>query len=591
MGHASPTTQAQLEVVSPAGELHFYPLNSGEVVRLGRGLENGLVLDCPGVAPVHLILDHRQTAYWLLLLGQGEEARLNGQPLHPQTAIELHHLDIIELSGYSIILLSPPAGDTRDMPKANPAPFRSTVSSETTNLPVDLLDVRLSARRWTVDVGQTAFCQVTISNNAASKVTSLVNVVGVDENWLTLSPPQVELEPGEQARVILTITPPRLPTSSAGLHSLAVIITSPNYPDWHNRQEVILTINPYYEFAISNMASRRNLLSLFQSTEQTVLTLTNKSNRPALFRLTSTEETQSCHFEFQLPGETASLAAAADLRLSPSQAATIPIQIIPPPRPSVRLGPRVYPYTITATLLEGRLTSRSVLGQITSVPLIGPWLISLVIFCLVGLTAFFLQTIIEQTWSRPIRISLVTPVSSPPPTHHRATATPTPSLLPTATPSLTYDEIFQAIAPQYGLDWRMLAEQAYQESGMNPLAVGRHNDMGLMQIIPSTWNEWAPKLGVSDPFDPYSNVQVAAAYLAYLRDYCQARGYHETYWMFIGYNWGPQNLQRLFASQGGWAEVPEKQRQYATVIMEAASGIPLRGEDWTPKTVDTSLNY
>jgi soluble lytic murein transglycosylase-like protein len=123
------------------------------------------------------------------------------------------------------------------------------------------------------------------------------------------------------------------------------------------------------------------------------------------------------------------------------------------------------------------------------------------------------------------------------------------------------------VALQYGLDWRMLAELAYRESRMNPFAVGRDNDMGLMQIVPSTWNEWAPKVGVSDPFDPYSNVLVAGAYLAYLRSYCQARGYQETQWMLVGYNWGPDNLGKLFESEGDWEQVPEKQRYYALNIV------------------------
>jgi soluble lytic murein transglycosylase-like protein len=205
------------------------------------------------------------------------------------------------------------------------------------------------------------------------------------------------------------------------------------------------------------------------------------------------------------------------------------------------------------------------------------------------LIAFILQTIIEQTGLPPVTISQMTPVSSP--TRIYRPPTPTPNIPPTATPALTYEEIFQKIALQYGLDWRILAALAYQESRMNPLAMGRDNDMGLMQILPSTWNEWAPKVGVSDPFDPYSNALVAAAYLAYLRDYCRVRGYGEMHWMLIGYNWGPQNLRQLFESKGGLAEVPEKQRQYASVIMEATSGVAVYWEKSAKKPIDSSLNY
>lgn len=135
----------------------------------------------------------------------------------------------------------------------------------------------------------------------------------------------------------------------------------------------------------------------------------------------------------------------------------------------------------------------------------------------------------------------------------------------------SYEAMFQEIAAEYELDWRLLAELAYQESRMNPVAVGSSNDMGLMQIIPATWNEWAPQVGVSDPFDPPSNARVAAAYLAYLREFSQAYGYPEEHWMIVGYNWGPNNLYRLFTSQGDWNHVPEPQRQYTIAILQAAA--------------------
>jgi soluble lytic murein transglycosylase-like protein len=144
-----------------------------------------------------------------------------------------------------------------------------------------------------------------------------------------------------------------------------------------------------------------------------------------------------------------------------------------------------------------------------------------------------------------------------------------PTSIPPAPATRTYEAMFQEIARQHNLDWRLLAELAYQESRMNPWAIGRDNDMGLMQVIPSTWEVWAPKVGVSDPFDPDSNARVGAAFLAYVRDYCRAYGYTDPQWMLVGYNWGPDNLRRLFLQQGGWAQVPVKQRRYALEILEA----------------------
>ena len=50
----------------------------------------------------------------------------------------------------------------------------------------------------------------------------------------------------------------------------------------------------------------------------------------------------------------------------------------------------------------------------------------------------------------------------------------------------TYAEMFQQVALTYDLDWRLLAAQAYVESGFDTLALGADGDMGLMQVLPST---------------------------------------------------------------------------------------------------------
>ncbi len=147
-------------------------------------------------------------------------------------------------------------------------------------------------------------------------------------------------------------------------------------------------------------------------------------------------------------------------------------------------------------------------------------------------------------------------------------------------------EIFRAIAPQYGLDWRLLDATAYIESRFDPQAMSYQFNLGLMQIAPETWNEWAPKLGVTDPFDPSSNVRVGAAYLAYLRDYCRQWGYIQPEWMLAAYNWGPSNIHSLILRRGGWQHVPEQSRRYALNIILNSANMPLT---LVPDRVESSI--
>lgn len=153
--------------------------------------------------------------------------------------------------------------------------------------------------------------------------------------------------------------------------------------------------------------------------------------------------------------------------------------------------------------------------------------------------------------------------------------TPAAILAPPATPTpMTYATLFHEVAQQYGLNWRVLAAQAYVESGFDSVALGAQGDLGLMQILPATWHEWAPTLDVADPFDSYSNVLVGAAYLHYLHSLLSERGYPEMEWALVAYNWGIDKVLTHLESGKGWQELAPIRQRYATEILRLAETIP-----------------
>jgi membrane-bound lytic murein transglycosylase F len=150
---------------------------------------------------------------------------------------------------------------------------------------------------------------------------------------------------------------------------------------------------------------------------------------------------------------------------------------------------------------------------------------------------------------------------------------------------VAYESIFSRIATEYGLDRHLLSEQAYRESRYDPYAVGAADDLGLMQILPSTWDEWAPKIGVYDPFDPDSNVRVSAAYQAWIREQLTPLGRTERYWVLVAYNWGIGNVLRLLRSGGHWSDIPSVRQDYAIGIVLAAEANALAILLGAPATV------
>ncbi len=107
---------------------------------------------------------------------------------------------------------------------------------------------------------------------------------------------------------------------------------------------------------------------------------------------------------------------------------------------------------------------------------------------------------------------------------------------------------------------------------MDPVALGRDGDMGLMQILPATWDEFAPQVAATSPFNPVENAQVAGVYLAYLQDFLLGLGTNDLRWVLVAYNWGPERVRSLLADGGKWEDVPAPQQRYVADILYAAFG-------------------
>lgn len=89
-------------------------------------------------------------------------------------------------------------------------------------------------------------------------------------------------------------------------------------------------------------------------------------------------------------------------------------------------------------------------------------------------------------------------------------------------------------AQQFAIPARWIRAVMDQESGGNPRALSRAGAMGLMQIMPATWDMLAARhrLG-ADPYDPRDNIMAGAAYLREMHDRYGMAG------MLAAYNAGP----------------------------------------------------
>lgn len=114
----------------------------------------------------------------------------------------------------------------------------------------------------------------------------------------------------------------------------------------------------------------------------------------------------------------------------------------------------------------------------------------------------------------------------------------------------------------YGLPAGLLSRLLYQESRyrsdiIEGRTVSAAGALGIAQIVP----KWHP--GV-DPLDPYAAIDYAAGYLRTL--YRQFGSWDNA---LAAYNWGPGNVQKHLAANGGTlnlAALPAETRDYVTGI-------------------------
>lgn len=89
-------------------------------------------------------------------------------------------------------------------------------------------------------------------------------------------------------------------------------------------------------------------------------------------------------------------------------------------------------------------------------------------------------------------------------------------------------------AQQFAIPARWIRAVMDQESGGNPRALSRAGAMGLMQIMPATWDMLAARHRLGpDPYDPRDNIMAGAAYLREMHDRYGMAG------MLAAYNAGP----------------------------------------------------
>ena len=128
----------------------------------------------------------------------------------------------------------------------------------------------------------------------------------------------------------------------------------------------------------------------------------------------------------------------------------------------------------------------------------------------------------------------------------------------------------------------MQAESAGRTMLRGRPIVSRAGAMGLMQLMPRTWEAMRARLGLArDPFDPHDNIIAGAAYLRLMFERFGYPG------LFAAYNAGPA---RYAAAVAGSQPLPAETRTYLATITGGRGYTLAQTPDRPPPTLFVRLS-
>lgn len=141
-------------------------------------------------------------------------------------------------------------------------------------------------------------------------------------------------------------------------------------------------------------------------------------------------------------------------------------------------------------------------------------------------------------------------------------STPSVGIKPTGGDYKTYAT---KMAEKYNVDPGVILKMMAKETGglKNPeVAVSPKGAVGVMQLMPAT----AKELGVSDPTNPFENIEGGVKYFARLE-----KKYDNPQLAMIAYNWGPGNTDKWLKSGADFSKLPKETRKYIDMMAEGGA--------------------
>ncbi|MBN1250113.1 MAG: protein kinase [Anaerolineae bacterium] len=338
---------------------------AGTKMTVGRAEDNDITLDSQNVSRYHARIEGGSGAYRVVDLGSTNGTYIGSAKLLPGVPEEWRPDKPLRI-GDAWLRLTVRGERTSTSPLGAPAAAgvaggrtRGDRSMVRTSTGEGRVGVVMDTTQLTVAPGERAVTSVILLNQGPIVDHFTITVEGIPPDWVDL-PPVVQLMPGEQQEVALTLHPPRSPQSKAGRYTVTVRVISRDIPSQYVDVRLALTVGTYSQFQSSLQPQK------VRAGRPTRVTVRNDGNFPDTFTISGSDRGNELAFE----------PPAARIQVAQGGTSSADLRAKPVKRPFIG-GTKSHPFVVNVAPSQGDPQQHA--GELVSRGLIPPWVPPLVI--------------------------------------------------------------------------------------------------------------------------------------------------------------------------------------------------------------------
>jgi serine/threonine protein kinase len=364
-------SQDSIQVLDASQKSRSFPMKPNGLT-IGREAGNDVVINSPKVSRQHARIDFEGTDYRVVDLDSTNGTYLGNiklLPGMPQVWTPDKALRIGD-AWLRLLRVAPTGGSAptgTDLGKAT----RVETNVAQTSTGSDRIGLFMDTTQFSVAPGAAVTIPMVILNQGNVVDHFKVGVEGIPGNWVTSASPEIQLLPGSQKDVAVTIQPPLSPKSRAGRYPLAIRASSLDAPDQVSEARVILTVTAFSKFT-SEMKPQR-----IQAGQNAQINVHNDGNTPETYTILWDDRAEELAFE------------PPQAKLNVPEGGSASTNFVAMPRKRLWIGgAKTSPFNAHVSSPAGQVISHD--GEVVSKALFPVWIVpALLLLCLCASAAAF----------------------------------------------------------------------------------------------------------------------------------------------------------------------------------------------------------